>query len=55
MTETQETLAAVRAQIEAAQAAAQRATNPKEARRLRLVAASLDRALRKFERQQDPS
>jgi hypothetical protein len=52
MTETLKMLTTVRAQIKAARAAADHATNPKEARRLRMVAASLEKALRKIERQQ---
>jgi hypothetical protein len=52
MTETLKMLTTVRAQIEAVREAAGKATNPKEARRLRVVAASLEKALRKIERQQ---
>ncbi|MES2196012.1 MAG: hypothetical protein V4517_16470 [Pseudomonadota bacterium] len=58
MTDAQAMLSTVRAQIEAARSAAAKATNPKEARRLRVVASSLEKALRKIERQQiygDPS
>ena len=42
----------VRVQIRAAREAADHATNLKEARRYRMVAASLEKALRKIERQQ---
>jgi hypothetical protein len=45
-------LTTVRAQIEAAREAAYKATNPKAARRLRVGATSLEKALRKIERQQ---
>ena len=52
MTEILETLRAVRAQIEVARLAAKKATNPKEARRLRVWAAALERGLRSVERQE---
>lgn len=52
MTKTPETLKAVRAQIEAARLAAKKATNPKEARRLRVWAAALERGSRAIERQE---